>query len=313
MVEGSAAGGSAERSSRLFAKYASIISAGPAASEGVECGASGAAGSTSGTATRPQQTPSSCSYAAAAGASPLPPTSGACPVASTPSSSTATTTTSTSTRTSCSAAAAVADGGTLNPLNNIPSALAAAPAPVPGLGGQRMVSSIPMAPPDKLPPHQAPGQQNWVYPSEQMFYNAMKRKGWDPQADDMRSVVHIHNNVNEQAWHQVLAWERLHCDECATPRLKRFQGRPSDLSPKARLLNFVGFGLPFDRHDWVVDRCGKEVRYVIDFYNGAPQPGAPATPAAFFLDVRPALDSVGAAWDRLRMQFSWVASGRWRD
>jgi hypothetical protein len=24
--------------------------------------------------------------------------------------------------------------------------------------------------------------------------------------------------------------------------------------------------LPFDRHDWVVDRCGQEVRYVIDFY-----------------------------------------------
>lgn len=23
---------------------------------------------------------------------------------------------------------------------------------------------------------------------------------------------------------------------------------------------------PFDRHDWTVDRCGKEVRYVIDYY-----------------------------------------------
>jgi hypothetical protein len=28
----------------------------------------------------------------------------------------------------------------------------------------------------------------------------------------------------------------------------------------------VGRPLPFDRHDWYVDRCGKEVRYVIDFY-----------------------------------------------
>lgn len=26
------------------------------------------------------------------------------------------------------------------------------------------------------------------------------------------------------------------------------------------LLPPQGFGLPFDRHDWVVDRCGKEVR-----------------------------------------------------
>jgi len=23
---------------------------------------------------------------------------------------------------------------------------------------------------------------------------------------------------------------------------------------------------PFDRHDWIVDRCGKEVRYIIDYY-----------------------------------------------
>ena len=24
--------------------------------------------------------------------------------------------------------------------------------------------------------------------------------------------------------------------------------------------------LPYDRHDWTVDRCGKEVEYVIDYY-----------------------------------------------
>ncbi|EFJ46794.1 hypothetical protein VOLCADRAFT_75232 [Volvox carteri f. nagariensis] len=169
-----------------------------------------------------------------------------------------------------------------------------------------------MAPPSKLPPHQQPGHDYWVYPSEQMFYNAMKRKGWDPQTEDMRNVVAIHNSVNERAWREVMAWERLHCEECPNPRLKRFQGRPSDLSPKARLLNFVGFGLPFDRHDWVVDRCGREVRYVIDFYNGAPQPGQ-AAPVAFFLDVRPALDSVEAVWDRIRMQVAWVVSGRWME
>lgn len=33
-----------------------------------------------------------------------------------------------------------------------------------------------MAPPDKLPPHQQPGQDTWVYPSEEMFFNAMRRK-----------------------------------------------------------------------------------------------------------------------------------------
>jgi cytochrome c heme-lyase len=70
-----------------------------------------------------------------------------------------------------------------------------------------------------------------------------------------------------------------------------------------------GFKLPFDRHDWVVDRCGQEVRYVIDFYSGAPQPGAPAS---MHLDVRPALDSLGALYDRLKMQARWMASGRWQ-
>ena len=34
----------------------------------------------------------------------------------------------------------------------------------------------------------------------------------------------------------------------------------------ARLMSWVGGPLPFDRHDWFVDRCGDEVRYVIDFY-----------------------------------------------
>lgn len=42
------------------------------------------------------------------------------------------------------------------------------------------------------------------------------------------------------------------------PRSRR--GRPQEFSPKARLLNLLGYRLPFDRHDWVVDRCGEEVR-----------------------------------------------------
>jgi hypothetical protein len=50
-------------------------------------------------------------------------------------------------------------------------------------------------------------------------------------------------------------------------------------------------------------------RYVIDFYNAAPVASAPV---AMHLDVRPALDSPSAVWDRLRMQARWVRSGRWR-
>ncbi len=33
--------------------------------------------------------------------------------------------------------------------------------------------------------------------------------------------------------------------------------------------------MPFDRHDWFVDRCGEEVRYVIDFYFDDDKAGSP--------------------------------------
>lgn len=75
------------------------------------------------------------------------------------------------------------------------------------------------------------------------------------------------------------------------------------------LIRLQGFKLPFDRHDWIVDRCGKDVRYVIDFYNAAPVQNATV---GMYLDVRPALDSLEAVVDRLKMQFGWIASGRWR-
>jgi hypothetical protein len=56
----------------------------------------------------------------------------------------------------------------------------------------------------------------------------------------MAQVVAIHNGVNEQAWRHVLAWESLHdCDCPGGPKLLRFQGRPKDYSPKARLLNLL--------------------------------------------------------------------------
>lgn len=60
--------------------------------------------------------------------------------------------------------------------------------------------------------------------------------------------------------------------------------------------------LPFDRHDWIVNRCGKEVRYVIDYYD------AGAASKHTILDVRPALDSIGAVWDRMRVSwFHWTS------
>lgn len=63
------------------------------------------------------------------------------------------------------------------------------------------------------------------------------------------------------------------------------------------------YELPFDRHDWIVDRCGKEVRYVIDYYDGEINQD---TYQFSILDVRPAFDSLDAVWDRMK-----VAWWRW--
>ncbi|XP_043081530.1 holocytochrome c-type synthase isoform X2 [Puntigrus tetrazona] len=122
--------------------------------------------------------------------------------------------------------------------------------------------------------------QNWVYPSEQMFWNAMLRKGWRWKDDslapgDMTNIIHIHNRNNDQAWQEILKWEAMH----------------------------ARYELPYDRHDWIVDRCGKEVRYVIDYYDGDIDKD---TYRFSILDVRPAFDSMQAVWDRMR-----VAWWRW--
>lgn len=58
----------------------------------------------------------------------------------------------------------------------------------------------------------------------------------------------------------ILKYERLHEEECKEPKLIRFLGRPGELTPKARLGSLFGRTLPFDRHDWHVDRCGKHIR-----------------------------------------------------
>lgn len=49
---------------------------------------------------------------------------------------------------------------------------------------------------------------NWIYPSEKMFFDAMRRKGHDSaRTADMATIVPIHNAVNERAWKQIKEWE----------------------------------------------------------------------------------------------------------
>ncbi|QPG73598.1 hypothetical protein FOA43_000910 [Brettanomyces nanus] len=156
------------------------------------------------------------------------------------------------------------------------------------LSDQRQISSIPRTGEDS----------NWIYPSQKQFYKAMKRKQWEPESEDMKTVVPLHNLVNEVAWDYIQQWEEGQGGlECGGIKLTSFKGNSHKLTPRALFRHYVfGHELPFDRHDWTIDRCGKNVDYVIDFYSKTQEKGAEPT---FYLDVRPKLNSV-EGW-RLRV------------
>ena len=206
----------------------------------------------------------------------------------------------------------------INPLNQMPYNVNQLPTSdqKKPLSTERVRSSIPKGGTDST----------WTYPSPQIFYNALKRKGKadDVTENDMGAVVAVHNSMNEQTWQKLLLWERtFHGESVENLKLVRFMGRPHDLSPKARFLSTVGLRpKPFDRHDWIVTRGDDtpEVRYVIDYYyDESGQIGNTNLPVVgdggrssrddkggrvIYVDVRPALDSVGSAFDRVRMFFN---------
>ncbi|POW15251.1 hypothetical protein PSTT_02190 [Puccinia striiformis] len=122
-------------------------------------------------------------------------------------------------------------------------------------------------------------KETWVYPSPQQFYNALVRKGWETPEEAIPIMVDIHNWMNEAVWNEVLRWEsRYFFKPSSLPSsstttkftpidqpeisLVKFQGRPNELSPKARfniLLSKIFPNLynhiePFDRHDWSIRR-----------------------------------------------------------
>jgi cytochrome c heme-lyase len=97
--------------------------------------------------------------------------------------------------------------------------------PIPGfqtkaaLAHDREVSTIPRTAAGTIAPGSSPlanneqesGKDeqtgNWIYPSEQMFFSAMRRKNYDPRVEDMQSIIPIHNAVNERAWKEIKDWE----------------------------------------------------------------------------------------------------------
>lgn len=149
------------------------------------------------------------------------------------------------------------------------------------LSQDRVISSIPRTNVDS----------NWIYPSEKQFFNAMLRKNWNPEENDMKTVVPLHNLVNEVTWKYILNWEKdIKGNKLGDIKLTSFKGDASKLTPRAFIGHYIfGRDLPFDRHDWIVNRNGLEIEYVIDFYTT--QPINEGDEPKFYLDVRPKLNS----------------------
>lgn len=193
------------------------------------------------------------------------------------------------------------DQAPIDPLNMMPPANQ---QPSPGqpftLDTTRQTSTIPKGDPTG----EGAVTGNWVYPSPQMFWNAMIRKGWrwekdDLGVNDMEHIIRIHNSNNEEAWQEVMKWEQAFHPNAGQPKLVKFGGKAKEFSPRARFRSWLGYELPFDRHDWVVDRNGRHVRYIIDYYDVGDEEGY-KNGDFVEMDVRPAFDSFGAAWDRSR-------------
>ena len=90
------------------------------------------------------------------------------------------------------------ESGGINPLNQMPT-LSQMPAEqqLAALPVERETSTIPRD-----------DGSRWEYPSPQQFYNALVRKGWETPEEHVETMVQIHNFLNEQAWQEILKWER---------------------------------------------------------------------------------------------------------
>jgi len=86
---------------------------------------------------------------------------------------------------------------TLDPRNHLPVLTQErSPSQTTDLPTDRTASSIPRD-----------GTGNWEYPSPQQFYNALVRKGWETPETEIKTIVEIHNFLNEKAWEEVQKWE----------------------------------------------------------------------------------------------------------
>ena len=89
-------------------------------------------------------------------------------------------------------------GQNLNPLNQMPT-LAQEPSP-------NQSTTLPLTRTESSIPRDRSAK--WEYPSPQQFYNALVRKGRETPEEHVEIMVEIHNFLNEEAWQEVLKWEK---------------------------------------------------------------------------------------------------------
>jgi cytochrome c heme-lyase len=138
---------------------------------------------------------------------------------------------------------------------------------------------------------------SWLNPSANQLYRALARKNKSIEPHDALAVANIHQVVTDNTWLAIMEYESRYSAQCKEPKLLRFYGMDGVYSAKAKLMNWLRFSpLPFDRHDWIVDRCGKQVKYIIDYYSlESVDSSTGETEIAYFIDARPAPDMRGLA------------------
>lgn len=146
--------------------------------------------------------------------------------------------------------------------------------------------------------------QAWLNPSPNQLHRALVRKGKDSSDDTKFEVAHVHELVTNQTWEAVKEYERTIHPECADDlRLVRFTGMWGQDSFKGWLTKRLFGYEPYDRHDWTIDRCGEEVRYVIDYYM------VEDDEITHFVDARPA-PTFGGLFDRLKYAIKRKMEGK---
>jgi len=154
---------------------------------------------------------------------------------------------------------------------------------------------------------------NWLNPSPNQLYRALRRNEKPIEPEDAPMVSHVHEHVTEFTWASIMEYENLHMSQCKTSRLSRFYGMDGIYSHKAKILSTLGMApKPFDRHDWIVDRCGKEIKYIIDYYSYEEvDTKTGEAEVSYFIDARPA-PTLGGLYDRTSLAYiKWKGGEKW--